>query len=198
MALFRHVASGTFVGGEVWSFTLHTQGAPTLAVAETSWLAAVTAFWVGKQDALTATTVAWTGTKTAQLDTITGKQISAMADVVSHLGVAATETLPPQVSLAVSTLSSLATRSGRGRFYLPPMAVATTSSGKVLAASQTAVGVNAKAMMDVLVGAGLQPVLFNTKTKVATTITGMKIGNVWDTQRRRRDKLVETYNAVAL
>jgi hypothetical protein len=198
MALFRHVASGTYPGGEVWSFTLHTQGAPTNAVAEAAWLSAMTAFWVGKQDALTATTVAWTGTKTAQLDTATLKQITASADVVSHLGVGVTETMPAQVSLAVSTLSNLATRSGRGRFYLPPMTVATTVSGKVLAASVTAVGVNAKAMMDTLVAAGLQPVLVNSKTKVVTTITGMKIGNVWDTQRRRRDKLVEVYTAVAL
>lgn len=198
MALFRHVASGTYPGGETWSFTLHTQGSATIAAAEAAWLAAVLAGWTGHWDGLISTQVSWTGTSTASLDTVSLKQITRMADVVTHPGTAVGEPLPAQCTTCVSTLSALATRSGRGRFYLPPFGVASMSGGRVLAASVTAAVAGAKAMFDSLLGAGLQPVLVNKTTKVVTPVTGFKFGNVYDTQRRRRDKLVEVYTQSAL
>jgi len=198
MALFRHVASGTYPGGEVWSFTLHTQGSPTIAAAEAAWLAAVTAGWTGHWDGQVSTAVSWTGTTTASLDTVTLKQITRMADVVAKPGLNVAETLPAQCTSAVSTLSALATRSGRGRFYLPALAISTMATGKLSSTNVTTMVAGAKAMFDSLLGAGLQPVLVNTKTKVVTTVTSFKVGNVVDTQRRRRNKLVETYTQSAL
>lgn len=198
MALFRHVASGTYPGGETWSFTFHTQGAGTIAAAEAAWLAAVTAGWTGHWDGLISTQVSWTGTSTAQLDTVTLKQVTRAADVVTKPGLAAGEPLPPQCSTCISTLTALATRSGRGRFYLPPFAVASMSGGRVLAASVTAAVAGAKAMMDSLIAAGFTPCVVNKTTKVVTVLTAFKMGNVYDTQRRRRDKLVEVYTQSAL
>jgi hypothetical protein len=198
MALFRHIASGTYPGGEVWSFTLHTQGSPTIAAAEALWLSSVTAGWTGHWDALVSTQVSWTGTKTAQLDTVTLKQMTAMADVVVKPGLGAGEPLPPQCSNCVSTLSALATRSGRGRFYLPPLTITTMATGHASGATVTALVAGAKAMFDALIAGGLAPVLVNSTTKVVTPITSFKVGNVIDTQRRRRDKLVETYTASPL
>lgn len=198
MALFRHVASGTYPGGEVWSFTLHTQGSATIAAAEAAWLAATAALWTGHLDGVISTQVSMTGLTTASIDPTTGKQITRMADVVTRPGVAAGEPLPAQVSLAISTRTALATRAGRGRFYLPPFDVSSTAGGKVAAGKITATVTAVKAMMDSLLGAGLQPVLYGRVTKASTVVTTFDVGNVWDTQRRRRDKLVEVRTSSAL
>lgn len=192
MALYRHVASGTYPAGEVWSITLHTQGSPALPAAEAAFLAGINAAWTAGWNARYSTQMSVTGTATASLDPTTGKQISRVADVLALPGTAAGEPLPAQCALVVSLRTALATRSGRGRFYLPAMNVAVMTGGHVAAASITATVAGAKALFDQLLGAGLQPVLLNSKTKATTVITSFDIGNIVDTQRRRRDKLVET------
>jgi hypothetical protein len=198
MTLFRHVASGTYPGGEVWSFTLHTQGAPTATVAEAAFVTATAALWTGKLDGVISTQISMTGCSTASIDPLTGKQITRLADVVARPGVAVGEPLPAQVALVISMRSDLATRAGRGRFYLPPLDVSSTASGKVAAGKLTTVVTAVKAMLDSLIGAGLQPVLYGKTTHLSTTVTKFDVGNVWDTQRRRRDKLVEVRTQSAL
>lgn len=191
MALFRHVASGTYPGGEVWSFTLHTQGAPTLTAAETAWVAAINAGWAAGLNARYSTQMSLTGTATASLDVATGKQISRVADVLALAGTAAAEPLPAQCALVVSLRSAFATRSGRGRFYLPAMSTGVMTTGKVGGAAMTAIVAGIKALMDTLVAAGLTPCILNVTTHVTTVVTTFDIGNVIDTQQRRRNKLVE-------
>jgi len=190
MAFYRHVASGTFPG-ETWSFTLHTLGSPDLPTAQTAWTNAITALWTGKLDALITTNVSLTQVSTASMDQATGKQISRLIGAVTHPGTIATATLPPQCSVAVSWMSNTATRAGRGRMYLPVYAAATLNSGRLSAATVTATVAAVKAMTDVLVGAALTPVLYGRTSKATTPIAQFNVGDVVDTQRRRRDKLIE-------
>lgn len=197
MALYRHVAIGVFPG-ESWSFTLHTLGSADLATAQTTWSDAITALWTGKLDALVATDVELTEVTTASMDQATGKQISRLSDDVSLPGVAATATLPPQNAVAVSWRSDTATRAGRGRLYLPPFATGALAAGRLSGASVTDVVAAVKAMADVIVGAALQPVLYSRTKFTTTAITKFDVGDVVDTQRRRRDKLIEVRTSSAL
>ena len=190
MALYRHVAQGTFPG-ETWSFTLHTLGSADLPTAQAAWTAAITALWTGKLDALVTTNVSLTQVSTASMDPTTGGQISRLIGAVSHPGTIATATLPPQCSVAVSWMSTVATRAGRGRMYLPAFAAATLNSGRLSAASVTATVAAVKAMTDVLLGAALTPVLYSRTKHTTTPISQFNVGDVVDTQRRRRDKLIE-------
>lgn len=197
MALYRHIASGTFPG-ESWSFTLHTLGSADLPTAQASWSGAVAALWTGALDAIIATDVEVTEVSTASLTQATGGQISRLIDDVTLPGVAAGQTLPAQCSCCISWGSTLATRAGQGRSYLPPFAVSVMSAGKISAAATTVVADAAHAMVAALEGDGLNPVLYSRTTHLTTPITKGNVGDVMDTQRRRRNKLIEVRTAFAV
>lgn len=190
MALFRHVLNGTFPG-ESWSFTLHTEGSISIEAAQTAWVDAVTALIDGELDALISTTVEATEASTAEINQATGQQITKRQAGVSLPGVAVTTTLPPQLAVCVSLRTNLATRAGRGRFYLPPFAVATVDVGRLLAASQDAAVTAVEAFFSSLSGDSLQPVIYNRGPATLQDVTSFDIGDVFDTQRRRRNKLIE-------
>lgn len=86
----------------------------------------------------------------------------------------------------------MATRAGRGRFYLPPLAVSTVADGRLSSTAQGTVSSAVEAFLTSLGGASLTPVVRGRSTHTSTPITRYDVGDVFDTQRRRRDKLIET------
>lgn len=189
MALFKHTLQGTFPG-EVWSFGLHTLGNLTVSAAETAWATAVGGFWTSAGP-LFANEVVATGTTTAELDQATGKQITRVETGSSLIGSAASESLPYQCAPAVSFRTNLATRAGRGRFYAPSLAVEFVAAGKMTSTAQTALLDGAEAMVNSLTAAGLTTVLYGRTSHATQEVTRVDVGDVIDTQRRRRNKLVE-------
>lgn len=190
MALFKHTLQGTFPG-EVWSFGLHTSGNLTVSAAETAWAVAAGAFWA-EAGLLFANEVVASATTTAELDQATGKQLTRVETGSSLIGSAVSESLPYQCAPAVSFRTNLATRAGRGRFYAPSLAVEFVVGGKMTSTAQTALLAGAEDMVNSLQGAGLTPVLYGRTSHATQTITRIDVGDVIDTQRRRRNKLVES------
>lgn len=190
MPLYRHTLNGTFPG-EVWSFGLHTSGSLALAAAQTAWQTAVTAFFSTAYAATLATTTEATEASTAELDAGTGKQISKVSDPVNFAGTSTAESLPFQCAPVVSFRTALATRAGRGRIYAPSLAVDQLADGRMTAGAQAALADSAAAMLSSLNGAGMSPVLFSRTTHATQQILRLDVGDVIDTQRRRRNKLVE-------
>lgn len=191
MALYRHVASGTFPG-EIWQITMHTTGDVSLADAQSAWSDATGALWTSALDALVSTDVVMTEVSTASISEETDTQLSRLIDDVTRPGVSEDETLPPQVALVVSLRTAMATRAGRGRFYLPPLAVSTVADGRLSSTAQGTVSSAVEAFLTSLGGASLTPVVRGRSTHTSTPITRYDVGDVFDTQRRRRDKLIET------
>lgn len=190
MALYRHVLNGTFPG-EVWSFGLHTNGAPSLSAAQTAWVDAVTAFWSTAFAGIVAADVAAVQATTAELDQATGKQISKVENGVTLVGASTAEPLPFQCAPVVSFRTNLATRAGRGRIYAPSLAVDQVAGGRLNATAQGVLADSAAAMLTTLSGAALSPVLYSRTTKGIQAIVRLDVGDVIDTQRRRRNKLIE-------
>lgn len=189
MALYRHTVSGTFPG-ETWSFGLHTTGTVTVTAAQVAWTAAFGQFW-DAVDQTMATEVEVTETATADLDQATGKQITRVATPSALAGTSAAESLPFQCAPAVSLRSNLATRAGRGRFYAPSLAVDQIAGGKMVVAAQNALLAGTTAMIGSLTAAGLNAVLYSRTTHTTQEIVRADVGDVIDTQRRRRNKLIE-------
>lgn len=192
MAIFRHVASGTYPG-ESWSFTLHTEGTIALTAAQAAWASAIGTLWTGALDGLVNENVVLTEVSTASLDPVTGGQISRLSDDVSLPGDQETGVLPPQVSVVVSLRTALATRAGRGRIYLPPFDVVTVAptTGRVGSTSVATVVSSVEGFLGSLVDDDLTPVIYSRANRSGQNITRFDVGNVFDTQRRRRDKLIE-------
>jgi len=133
-------------------------------------------------------------------------------------GGSANQALPPQIT-AAATLTSDFQRglASKGRMYLPGICFAISgTTGKMTGAQTEALNTGFKAFLDginadadipynvVLASKGHklatldadgQPVYENGRQAL---VTGCRIGDVYDTQRRRRNDFVETYNAKVL
>lgn len=190
MALYRHQLLGTYPG-EIWTFGLHTEGSISLAAAQSAWASAITAFASAAYLGDLCSDVAFTEITTAELDPVTGGQLQKASDPRSEVGTSAAACLPFQVSPVVSLRTAQANRGGRGRFYAPSPAVDTQAGGRMTTASQTNLADSAAAMMSALTGAALTPVLLNRTSMATTPLTSLDVGDVLDTQRRRRNKLIE-------
>jgi len=197
MALYRMVASGT-TPGESFSFTLHAEGSLSTADAATAFGDALTACWAAGMDDVTTADIDLTLASVAALDPATDGQLTRVEVVLALTGVAAGEMLPFQCATVISLLTDSATRHGRGRFYLPPLATGTVDGGLISAATITSLDTAWTAFFDSLNTDGLNPVVRNRTGHISTPVTSARVGNVFDTQRRRRNKLVEVYTAIAV
>lgn len=197
MALYRFVASGT-TPGETFSFTMHAEGSLSTGDAATAFADALTAAWAAGMDDLTTPEVDLTLASAATIDPATDGQITRVEVVLALTGVADAEMLPFQCATVVTLLTASATRHGRGRFYLPPLAANTLLNGRLNSATLTVLDTAWTAFFDSLNTDGVTPVVRNRTGHVSTTVTSARVGDVIDTQRRRRNKLTETQVVIAV
>jgi hypothetical protein len=110
--------------------------------------------------------------------------------------------LPPQCAIVTTLLTGAPGRSARGRLFLGGLSTFLTDEGRITPAAQLVlannlagfyIGVRAQAGGDTF-----RPVVVSPTTTQARKITRIQIGNVVDTMRSRRGKLVEGRLAVAV
>lgn len=112
----------------------------------------------------------------------------------------ATGLLPPQLSVVASTRTAQVGRRGRGRMFTPPPGTTGASSGRVSGALQAALGTAAKNFLEGcrLAGTGpggvwVYPVVTGLPFSAYAMINQVRVGDVFDTQQRRRRNLVEAF-----
>lgn len=199
MTFYRCVAEGHLPGGEKFDFGVTVSGvAGSADTVLTAWIAAIGILFnhdpglgntvkshisdqVGVDDATVA-----------ELDDVTGKQVTKVMGAATNTGTNTDEPLPPQVAVAVSLRTNLATKEGRGRFYLPPLATGADLGGEIIVAAQDAILAGAQAALTSLGTAGFPVVVYHRDLQTGTPVNRIDVGSVFDTQRRRRNKLVET------
>lgn len=111
---------------------------------------------------------------------------------------------PPQTAIVASLRSASPGPKYRGRMYLPLLSgTVSTTTGLFPSADATSIAGAVKAYLAAVAGltswggAGWVPVVVSqTPTGTRADVTAVKVGNVFDTQRRRRNKLVESYSTV--
>ena len=201
MTFYLGSVIGDLPSSDVFQFGLHMSdaGALTLSDVDTAFRAAVTILWSGNGTTLTGLSqyfvpgTAITAVRTASLSATTGKQTDALEAGLSLPGThAAASTLPQEVCVAVTTRGASTNRRSRGRFFLPaPASDNATTSGRLVTATRDAIALHVQGMMQSLTGDAVTPVIYHRDLLTATTITRIDVGDVFDAQRRRRDKLVE-------
>jgi hypothetical protein len=204
MPIFHLRAEGHWTGGDIWTYGIHVDSALTTTALATAWAAALTDQWTGAGTPAGALQTLYTdqiivdNAVAVMLNTATAKQLERADVPLSIAGTSTGEQMPPQVALTVSLRTSLPTRAGRGRFYLPGMSTSVLANGRLAAANQTAV-LNASArMLNSLIDAGATPGVWTTGLLNPRIINRVEVGDVFDTQRRRRDKLVESRVALPI
>lgn len=129
--------------------------------------------------------------------------VAQASQTINIAGTGTGEAMPAQVAVVCSLDTALPTRAGRGRMYLPAPTVDQVNSGEMASAAQTIFVNGAKNLLDTVNAASLG--IFTVVIRHAsflpsefTTVTGVRVGSVFDTQRRRRDKIKEIYDRLTL
>lgn len=213
MAFNRLQIDGALGGGvERWSVGLAYQGTVEEAVTDEADLAA----WAQNVLALFTSDGTWAPSLKALLGSngsiqrvrtyaySTPGSPAIGAGVSSGAAVSGTNslTMPPQCSLVVSLMTSVPGRRTRGRFYWPNLTSTISadlrrSGNPTTPALATAFGLAIEDWGLAATGATLVPVVVSAVAGGrVTTVTSLSVGDVIDTQRRRRDALVENRTTV--
>jgi len=112
------------------------------------------------------------------------------------VGAPSTTQLPPQNSVVVSHRTQQIGAAGRGRMFLPAATSGSLSGARIAGADTTAI---ADAQHDLLVALGVEvsddvnvrPIVTGGTFVNYAVINQVRVGNVMDTQRRRRNQLTE-------
>lgn len=113
-----------------------------------------------------------------------------------------TPAMPPQCAIVISLLTGSVGASYRGRVYWPAVGAALDGSLRLNTPTEPSDVATefATKLFDwgnlAPVGGTARPVVFSRTQDVVTPVTSIRVGNVCDTQRRRRDGMTEAYVAV--
>lgn len=113
--------------------------------------------------------------------------------------------LTPQSAVVLSIRTDTPGASGRGRLYWPAMGITVSATGRIPTANVTTILADAKAYllgMRTDLANAFPTIGFDLAVRSKTTHTTphavrIQVGDVIDTQRRRRDALIEGYSALA-
>lgn len=135
-----------------------------------------------------------------------GSGLIQAAEAVPTLPIPGTGTsvMPSVCCSVVSLLTGIPGRRMRGRMYVPYLNAGAssfriTSSEVSSILSQTKTRLNNWAAALTATGEGTSvPVVVSEAGSLCTPVQQLRVGDVPDTQRRRRDSLIEVYSSVAL
>jgi hypothetical protein len=186
---------------ELAMYTLHANATITNTAMMTAWLAALDDQWSNaahKFATLANSNVGLDSATVVEIDVATGKQLSRLDQAHSIPGLGVGTSMPPEVAECVSLRTLLPQRAGRGRFFMPPIETGNVSAGKIAAAAVTIIANGAAGMIGILKSNGATPVLYGRTSHVTRNITSIDVGNLFDTQRRRQNKTIETRTSVTV
>jgi hypothetical protein len=213
----RVTLSGTmFQGQEVWStgFFLGQEGAdagdPSQAAVD-----AIRDLWVAFFTNSTSRISSNYQFTQAKIAAVGANGFTEKENVVysypaaTTVGGVSTETLPPQCALVLTLLSDRPRgKAAKGRMYLPGIASSPGTNGKISTTVATGVATNAKTFFDGVRANFNMPGLPILAAKGSGAFAAMnaqndfiqtiRVGDVIDTQRRRRNGLTEVYTSRTL
>lgn len=135
-----------------------------------------------------------------QLIDISGGVIGSREFAVSpRNGFSDNNPLPQEVAVVISLRTISAGRSGRGRMYLPPLSAGQlTNAGRVTSGAVADLVAGAQGLLSSFSSPGITAVLYSPKTTSLQPLNSVDVGDVFDAQRRRRDRLVEVRQSLPI
>lgn len=201
MPNYLMVAGGLIAGSQPWTIRTYAVSGSAESVVQTTWDTAFLAYWnaagvLSGMPTTTSLTFTYTSTMTSAF-----KQSTKTTTTHAIAGTSAAVALPNQTCFVATLRTSLATKSGRGRWYLPaPSVSGISATGNLyIAAWMTAAAAGLTALGTAL-GGGVQLQVLHRKAtlsgQAALTLTPVigacDCSNKPAIQRRRGDKIVPT------
>lgn len=205
MANYLTTLRGTIVPntlGEIFTHSLAIVSASTADVVATEVRDAWQAQWVAEVPPLQAdwpTSVTYTEATAAQILQLFDGTLGAAQHVPfspTRPGTAVGEMLPSQTAIAVSLVAGLRANGTpmKGRFYLPaPTEAATDANGMISLALQQRIADYMGQFISTLQASGHTPCVWSRTEGRLSTVDSIRVGNKFDTIRRRRNHFPETY-----
>lgn len=209
----RVVLQGNFFGGEEWSVSPAFNGLNGDVVSDfedlQAWGQAIVqlntnAIWPASLAGIASSAVHLTGVRTEYFDATNKLAQVAETPVAQATGGTGSVLAPLQCSLVVSLLSGRPGRSFNGRLYFPCLSASLSQSTARISDSEAETIATDTAQWlrsiadEAPGGVDLDPAIFSQKLGTTSTVTSVRVGNVVDTQRRRRDKQVEAYSSAPI
>lgn len=193
MAIYRHVVSGPGPAGDVWSSTIHSANSSTINGAHTGFKNFVNAFLGTSMKPLWPTVLSATRIETNQIDPVTGRNLDQIIEAINIVGTSAGNALPQRASVVVGMRTTLPTRAGRGRMYIPaPSVTSITTTGELKTADASLI-VNGAASAIGAQAALTSFGIWHRGVGNITPITQCSVSAVLGTQRRRTNKVAPDY-----
>lgn|SRR2546425_155965 len=204
MTLYQHRFTGSLAAGDQFNYSWWANSTRSLASAQAAAVTWNALLWngvsvgQGLKDHVNNGVFMQTVT-TVTVDQLTGKSLARVDTGQIIIGTAAFTAMPADVALVVSLRTDLPQRSGRGRFYLPqPSTAESTAAGRVqtsfigdLMAALTAAWAGYNTAVD-------RPVIYGRTSRGIRNIVSFNIGDLFDTQRRRENKVTETRSVATM
>lgn len=205
MSFYRASIKGHLLSGEIWETTLHIEHTDNSGAALiTPITSGITAWWQGPPtpaNSIQQLVNTGVGVDGFTLDELTpqGRNLHQFTASVPLSGTNANEMWPFQCTVAASTRTANPTREGRGRGFHPPYCVDSVVAGKLdsTAAAQTLRAYVAMLQAINTVATG-SCVVWHKGSNSADVITSCDVGDVIDTQNRRRNAFPETRVTLAV
>jgi hypothetical protein len=203
MALYRIDYRGTVYGIETFQHGHHVSSAATaLEVAQDAAAAWLTVLADGAANTFYTSGVVWALVNVSELGGTPAAPIQTSAQVtIADGGTSSDTSLPAQCSPCVSLSTSTAGSRARGRMFLPPPdTTAVSTAGRLVAGFRTAWIGALDTYFGTMVSGGHDPVVVSAVGGVYTTypVITIRMGDVVDTQRSRRNDIAEVYTTAAV
>lgn len=192
---------------EIWQFSLRLATGDSTAAPTTAQLdSLITAYQPFHGSVYISNFTRFLGVKVAAQD-VNGKyppghnSVERLRATPLAGGSNASSTGIPQVTCCVSLSTSKSRGAGsKGRFYPPPTGMQPLTDGRISVDNATAFAGLAKTFLTAVNNSGLGTVsvLSTVGDGSALPASGVRVGRVLDTQRRRRNSLTEEYVSVPL
>lgn len=197
MALYQNRFIGTLPEGDTFTFSWWTDSTQDLATVQAGNVQWAQDLWAGAVDGegledLLPSSCVLTTVRTGLITQETGQQQAVDEDTVNLPGVATGNSLPNDVALVVSLRTNLANRRGRGRFYLPSLVATTlTAAGRLDPTAQQNIVDSLANAWNGYTGIG-DPVVYSRTQRTIEDVISFDVGDLFDTQRRRENKVSQS------
>jgi hypothetical protein len=213
VTFYRVAVGGALPLGDQWVCTFHIDSAQALNSVHSAAVTAFETFWTGTLAGFYTPALHLDSIVTTSLDPTTGKNVNQAESAPGLAGtVAAGKASPQRMCIVGGLRTALANKHGRGRLYLPaPEDSQITSTGGLLPACQAAVATGLQGMITTL-GATNQVVVLQRAVRHLQTppapptydppvphpVTRVAVGLVLGSQRRRSNKVSNSYDSLSV
>lgn len=197
MSIYAITIKGHMQTGEEWNTTWHVDvaGGQALDVANAA-ADAITAAWsgtsgaAGRLDAYYTADLGVDSVAAVELGT-DGHGVDKKVVPLALVGTSTDELLPPNNAVAVSLRTNLPTKGGRGRNFLPSVVVTAVVNQLLATAVQTAIKNAWLRALTSMSDAGFPVGIFHRVGGGWDQVISLDVGDVFDTQERRRNQQEE-------